>query len=57
VESNNRKEKQYYLKNRLLHNPIAPLSSLYDLKDVYIRKSLADYPDYVKDDEEFRKLQ
>ncbi len=57
MESNNRKEKQYYLKNRLLHNPIAPLSSLYDLKDVYIRKSLADYPDYVKDDEEFRKLQ
>jgi len=26
------------------------------MKDVYVRKSLADYPDYVKDDEEFRKL-
>jgi len=26
------------------------------MKDVYVRKSLADYPDYVKDDEEFWKL-
>lgn len=34
-----------------MHNPIAPLTSLYDMKDVYFRKSLTDYPDYVKDDE------